>query len=96
MTIRNFSKVRQFFFFYRIVGQLKVVIGHKYGKKLKCTKKDRGEKNPKNVTFSEKVPKIYNISLFKILSKIIFHKNIAQLEVVIGKYLKKIITYKKG
>ena len=59
-------------------------------------KEIEAKKPPKNVTFSEKVPKLYNISLFKILSKLIFHKNIVQLEAPLRIFFsKKIIIYKK-
>ena len=57
-TIFNFSRVSHFFFFYRIVGLLKVVIRHKYEKKCKCTKRDRGEKFPKKCHFFKKSAKI--------------------------------------
>ena len=41
--------------------------------------------NKSRMGLRAKVRKMYNIPLFKILSKLIFHQNIAQLEVVIGK-----------
>ena len=63
--------------------------GKSLEKNLICKKRDIGENSPKIVTFSKNEPKIIHFEYFKILLKLIFTGNVAQLEVSLKK--KKII-----